>query len=156
MNRQLILCFSFLLILASPISANSEETPKKELSLATRELIIGTVSILVAQDPEGVGRYLLCCAAPIPAILTLWDTSPIQRQKHLMSAGAIVVYGLWNVSMQDDDKSTAAIKNFLLFNTVVLIKHSRRPTDTSETKTHSRAFLAPTKSGATLVYQYRF
>ena len=113
MNRQLVLCFSFLLILASPISAHSEETPKKELSLATKELIIGTVSILVAQDPEGFGRYLLCCTAPIPAILTLWDTSPIQRQKHLMSTGALVAYGLWNVSMQDDDKSTAAIKNEL-------------------------------------------
>lgn len=129
-------------------------------SLVYLELFAETMSILVAQDPKGAGRYLICCVATIGAVIglgDLLDSRQTEGMKNLMVAGTVVAYSMWNISMDDDDKTTVFRNNFLLLNSVVLFEYlNSRQASTSETINPSSIQFAPTKNGGTFVYQYRF
>ncbi len=157
LNRQLILNFSFLLILITSFSAHSTATPDKGLSLPTLELAMGTFAILIAQDAKGFGSYTVCCVAPVAGF---WEASPYAEfnwRKFFIVTGLFGTYGIWNISMQDDDQSTVALSNFLLFNAFLLFEHTNsRHAPNLESISPSSIQFAPTKNGGTFVYQYRF
>ena len=158
--RQQLLCFNFLLTLILPFSAHADGKTNIDSSLVYSELFAGTMSILVAQDPKGAGHYLICCVATIGAVIVLGDLLDSRQnelKKDLMVAGTYVAYGMWNISMGDDDKTTVFRNNFLLLNSVVLFDYlNSRQASASETINPSSIQFAPTKNGGTFVYQYRF
>lgn len=162
-HRQHLLGFSFLMTLIFPFSVSADGTMSKDSAFLYTELAAGTISILAAQDPKGTGRYLICCVATIGAAIgyfDLTDSTPGRHhegKKELLMAGGVVAYGMWNISMRDDDRDAVFMNNFLLINTIFLFEYFKsQQASASEMFSLSNIQFAPIKNGGTLVYQYRF